>query len=95
MGYVSASQFEFLSALATALRKNLQKQQLSAELRKAAELLRDNLLGKNRGPQKTRGWVPDAADRRVAQQLDTILRGGLALNRLENGTANISRTRTS
>jgi len=81
IGFLSASQFEFVGALVGTLEKHAETQQLSPRLRDACSKFGDMLVGRQTTAARRRLWNPDAADRKAAARLERLLAGPLALNR--------------
>ena len=77
VGFISASQFEFLGSLVSALERHAAKESLSPKLRKVIESVLINLMGKG---TCHRLWEADAADRYVVARIERILAEPLDLN---------------
>jgi hypothetical protein len=77
IGFISASQFEFVSSLVSVLERHVEQESLSKRLRVIIRTVHGNLVGKGK---VRRLWEPDAHDRKAAARIERILTGPLDLN---------------
>ena len=77
VGYITASQFEFITPLIGALEQYAEQHPLSKRLRKICSQFSEVLTG--RGMVGWTGSAPIAADRRAAKRIERLLLGPLQL----------------